>query len=68
MAVFAILWEAALGPKKGLCEICHAPGWKQTSMVDPMGPGLKIFCKIHHEEYHISRLPSYDPCFAIIIY
>jgi len=40
-----------VGPTKGPCEKFAQPGWKQSSIVDPMSPALKIFCKKHHEEH-----------------
>ncbi len=43
MALFVLLWQALIGPEKGLCVKCNQPGWKQSSIVDPLSPALKIF-------------------------
>ncbi len=50
MAILVILWQMIVGTDKGSCEKCGRPGWRQTSIVDPCSPALKILCHDHHEE------------------
>jgi len=49
--LMVLLWQAMVGPEKGNCETCMRPGTRQTSIVDPLSPALKIYCKKHHDEY-----------------
>jgi len=47
--VIALLYTAAQGTQSGACDICGAPGWKQTSLTDPFSPTLLYLCREHHK-------------------
>lgn len=56
----------------GPCEICGQPGKKQTSIVDPFSPALKILCKEHWKEYKYGNecieckaVPTYQVTYGI---
>ncbi len=62
MAIFILIWQKIFGSEKGPCEKCGDKGWKQYSIVDPLGPGLKIYCKKHHQEHDDARRPKCAKC------
>ena len=47
--LIAVLYVTAQGKQRGACEICEAPGWKQTSLTDPLSPALLYLCSEHHK-------------------
>lgn len=51
--LICILGQIVFGVVKGNCETCGLPGWKQTSIVDPLSPNLRIYCQVHHAEYQL---------------
>jgi hypothetical protein len=63
MALLVLIGQMIFGTEKGPCQTCGKPGWKQTSIVDPLSPSLKIFCKLHHKIHDDKTKRTWNKCY-----